>query len=63
MRKRKITKTLIADVSLLGFWIAILIVEVLFTQDIIWPIVAFVCIFVFSVLLGRDIRKARRAAK
>jgi len=63
MSKRKLAKGLIFDVLLLGFWMVILLIELLFTNDIIWIMVAFVCVFVFSALLGRDVRRARRATE
>jgi len=59
MSKRKLT--LVIDTFLLLFWLAILLYELLFTQDIIWTIIAFVCVFFFAALLGRDVR--RRGAK
>ncbi|MCZ2856403.1 MAG: hypothetical protein O2U62_04860 [Candidatus Bathyarchaeota archaeon] len=57
MTKRKIAKGLIIDVFLVIFWIAVFLYELLYTQDMIWLIVALVCIFIFSLLLGKDIRK------
>jgi len=63
MSKRKLAIGVILDVVLLGFWMVILLIELLFTNDIILIIVAFVCVFVFSALLGRDVRRARRAAE
>jgi hypothetical protein len=59
MSKRKLSRIVVVDVILVIFWTAVLIFELLYTQDLIWTIVAFVCVFVFSVLLGRDIRKQR----
>ena len=64
MSKRKFSRVIIVDALLVVFWAAVLLFELLFAtpQDIIWiiwVIVAFVCIFVFSALLGRDIRRQR----
>lgn len=55
MRRRKLT--LVVDAFLLVFWLAVLLFELLFTQDIIWTIIAFVCVFLFAALLGRDVRR------
>jgi len=55
MSKRKLT--LVVDAFLLVFWLTVLLFELLFTQDIIWIIVALVCVFLFSALLGRDVRR------
>jgi len=57
MSKRKFTKVLVFDAFLLAFWLVILFIELLFIQEIIWAIVAFIGVFIFSALLGRDIRK------
>jgi len=57
MSKRKFTKVLVFDAFLLAFWLVILLIELVFIQDIIWAIVAFIGVFIFSALLGRDIRK------
>jgi multisubunit Na+/H+ antiporter MnhE subunit len=59
MSKRRFPKGLVVDVVLVVFWVAILI-ELLLAQDIILAIVAFICVFVFSALLGRDIRRRRQ---
>jgi len=56
MSKRKSTKALVVDAILLVFWLVILI-ELLLAQDIIWAIVAFICVFIFAALLGRDVRR------
>lgn len=57
MSKGKSSKALVFDVALVAFWIVVLLVELLVTGDIVWAVVALVCIFIFSALLGRDIRK------
>lgn len=59
MSKRKFSRIVVVDVILVVFWAAVLIFELFFTQDLIWIIVAFLCVFAFSALLGRDIRKQR----
>jgi Sec-independent protein secretion pathway component TatC len=64
MSKRKFSRIVVVDVFLVIFWAAIVFFELLFVtpQDIVWiivVIVALVCFFVFSALLGRDIRRQR----
>jgi len=59
MTQRKSAKALVFDVLLLAFWIAILLIELLVTQDILFTIAALIGVFVFSALLGRDIRRQR----
>jgi len=59
MSKGKFPKGLVVDVFLLIFWMAILI-ELLLAQDLILAAVAFILVFVFSALLGRDIRRLRQ---
>jgi hypothetical protein len=59
MSRRKFSRIVIVDVVLVVFWAAVLLFELFFTQELIWIIVAFVCVFAFSALLGRDIRKQR----
>ena len=57
MTQRKSAKALVFDVLLLAFWIAILLIEFLVIQDIIFAIIALIGVFVFSALLGKDIRR------
>jgi len=57
MSKRKSTKVLVIDAFLLAFWLIILLIELLFIQDIIWTIIVLIGVFIFSALLGRDMRK------
>jgi hypothetical protein len=59
MSKRKLSRIVVVDVFLVVFWAAVLLFELLYTQNSIWVIVAFVGVFVFSALLGRDIKKQR----
>jgi len=59
MTQRKSSKVLVFDVLLLAFWMAILLIEFLFIQDILFTIIALIGVFVFSALLGRDIRRQR----
>lgn len=58
-RSGKFTKGIIFDLFLVVFWVAVLLFELFFTGDLLLAIVALACIFVFSALLGRDIRKQR----
>jgi len=57
MSKRKFSKVLFFDAFLLVFWLVILLIELLFIQDIIWTIVVLIGVFIFAALLGRDVRK------
>jgi hypothetical protein len=59
MSKRKFSRIVVIDVFIVIFWAAVLLFELLFTQELIWIVVAFVCVFLFSALLGRDIRRQR----
>jgi len=60
MSKRRFPVGVVVDAFLLAFWMVVLLIELLFTQEVIWIIVALVCVFVFSALLGRDIRRVRQ---
>ena len=59
MSQRRFSRIFVVDIFLVVFWAAVLLFELFFTQDIIWIVVAFACVFVFSALLGRDIQKQR----
>ncbi len=52
-------KLVIFDVILVVFWAAVLMFELFYTQDLLLIVVAFACVFFFSALLGRDIRRQR----
>jgi len=57
MTQRKSSKALVVDALLLAFWMAIFLIELLFIQDILFTIAALIGVFVFSALLGKDIRR------
>lgn len=57
MSRRRFPKGLVVDAFLLVFWIVVFLIELLFIQEIIWIIAALVLVFIFSVLLGRDVRR------
>lgn len=59
MTQKKSSKALVFDALLLAFWMAIFLIEFLFIQDILFTIAALIGVFVFSALLGRDIRRQR----
>jgi len=59
MTQRKSNKVIIFDVFLVAFWLMILFIEIFFIQDIIITIAAIVGVFIFSAVLGRDIRRQR----
>jgi len=60
MTPKKSAKVIVVDAILVAFWIVILLLELLVTQDIIFAVAALIGVFVFSALLGRDIRRQRR---
>lgn len=57
MSRPKLARGLVVDAFLLIFWLAVFFVELLFIQDLIWTVIALICVFLFSALLGRDIRR------
>jgi uncharacterized membrane protein len=52
-------KALVFDFILLVFWTAIFLIEFLVIQDMLFAVIALIGVFVFSALLGRDIRRRR----
>jgi len=59
MTQRKSSRVLVVDVILVAFWMVILLIELFFIQDTLFTIVALAGVFIFSALLGRDIRRQR----